>query len=137
MEFDLYWSTTLGHGWIYLCYPTGENGLSLSEQPAVTNSFTVMGGRLCPLPPLNAGTPLGLNLCRSYVCCYSLCEFVCASVLFCLEDGVSLLSPTTSIFYSLCAIPFRDEGPKVSHSLYIVNLFFSVLILICYKKKFV
>lgn len=141
MEFDLYWSTTLGHGgcsgmwWIYLARLHWENWFSLSEQASVTNSFILMGGRTCPLPPLNAGTPLCLNLCRYYVCCYSLCEFICASVLFCLEDGVSLLSPTTSMFYILCAIPFRDEGSKVSHSLYIVNLFFSVLIHICYKKK--
>ena len=37
-----------------------------------------------------------LNLCRSCVCCHSLYEFICLSVLLCLEDTVSLESSITS-----------------------------------------
>lgn len=44
-----------------------------------------------PTSSLRAGTPSGLDL-GSALCCYSLCEFVCASVLLCLQSTVSLVS---------------------------------------------
>lgn len=37
---------------------------------------------------LNSGTPSPLNLYRSCICWYSLCESICALVLLCLEDSV-------------------------------------------------
>lgn len=50
------------------------------------DSFLVRDGSPCPLPPLSDGTPSGLDLCRPRACCHSLCAFISASVLLCLED---------------------------------------------------
>lgn len=51
------------------------------------------GGTLCPLFCLSAGLWSGLSLCRTYVCCHSLCGFICLSVLFCMETPFSWSYP--------------------------------------------
>jgi hypothetical protein len=45
---------------------------------------------------LSVGILSSLKLCRAYVCCPSLCEFICVSVLLCLRDIASLVSSTIS-----------------------------------------
>jgi hypothetical protein len=48
------------------------------------------------LPSLSAGTLSGLDLWKSCACCHSLCEFVCAPVLLCMDGTVSMGSSITS-----------------------------------------
>lgn len=47
----------------------------------------------------------GLNPCRSCACCHNLSEFICVSVLFCLEDSIFLESSIASGFYTLFLPP--------------------------------
>lgn len=78
----------------------------------------------------------GLNLYRSWVCCHSLCGFICASVHLCLEDTVSFETYTTSDYYiffllpllhrflsiewkGMINFPFRTEYSTVFHTLHI------------------
>ena len=56
----------------------------------MADSFFIIYSYPCLLPLLNTKTPSGLNLCMSSVPYHSLCEFICASVLLCLEVTVSL-----------------------------------------------
>lgn len=78
------------------------------------------------------------NLGNSCVCYHNLYEFICASVLLCLEDTAFLLSSITSVSYNLSdssflqvpepgsegfdeGILFKTEYSKFPHSLYNVN----------------
>lgn len=67
-----------------------------SQQASIMTSFMVRGGTFCPLPLLSTGILSDLNLYKACVCCRSLCVFIPASALLCLEDFVSLESYTTS-----------------------------------------
>lgn len=49
---------------------------------------------------VSVGTQARLNLCISYVCCQNLCDFICASVLLCMEETVSFRSAIPSAFQS-------------------------------------
>ena len=62
---------------------------SLSQKLSFSNSFLVGDGTMC-LFLLLGGIFFGLNLCMFCVFCYSLCELIHASVLYCLEDTLSL-----------------------------------------------
>ena len=81
--------------------------------------------------------------CAGHVCVATVSEFICASVLLCLEDIVSLessgsysLSISSSTRHlTLDDIPFRTECSNVSQSLHIVQLWVSLLVPICFKKK--
>jgi hypothetical protein len=57
----------------------------------IADSFLARGGGLYQLSPLRAGTLSGLNLYRPCTP-KSLCRFICASILLCLEDTSSLES---------------------------------------------
>lgn len=109
------------------------------------SQLLVRVGSQCPLPHLSAGTPSALNLCRPCANCHSLCEFIYASVLLCLEDTVSMKSFITSNSYNLSVssstqragpwgegfdedIPFRIKCFRVSHSLHTVQCVF-----LCYS----
>jgi hypothetical protein len=60
--------------------------------------------------PFSVGNSPGLDLCRFYICCYHLCEFLCAAVLLCLGGLVSLLSSTPII--SLPPLPQSSLSPE-------------------------
>lgn len=82
------------HG-MWLIYPVTEhwrNLLSLYKETTIANRFLFMARTLYLFPPLSAGILCGLNLCGSY----SICEFIYASVLLCLEDSFSLKSSSAS-----------------------------------------
>lgn len=64
------------------------------DSPSLVVTFGISGS--CSLPHFSAGVWSGLNLCRSCACCHSLCEFIHASVLLCLEDTVYSEPSTTS-----------------------------------------
>lgn len=53
-----------------------------------------------------------LNLCRPCACCHRLCELMCASILLCLEDIVSLESSTTSGSYNHSSVQGLAERKK-------------------------
>lgn len=53
----------------------------LEKHTQSAERFLVQDQSLYPLPPLSTWTPSVLNLCRSCVCCHSLCVLV----LLCLE----------------------------------------------------
>lgn len=57
--------------------------------PFPANSILVRGGVLCPLL---CGILSGLNLC---MLCHSLCEFICISTMFYLNNVISLESHIT------------------------------------------
>jgi hypothetical protein len=82
----------------------------------------------------------GLEPRRSYASCHGLCGFICATIPLCLERLVSLVSSSPSDSSTLSAsssaglsepsgegfdgdIPCRTECSRVSHSLYIVQLY--------------
>lgn len=88
MEFVLYWLTTLEHFDVPRESPFEISDFSIYRVASITNYFLVRNGALHPVPPLTGGPLSHLNLYRSCVCCYSLCEFICASFLLCLEDTV-------------------------------------------------
>ena len=101
---------------------------------------------------VNAWTLSGLNLCMPCESCQHLCKLICTSVLWTLEDTVSLESPIMSSSYSffmpLCLhSPLNSEGSirwghsisdlvlQVSCCLHCVQLQISVLVLIYCKRK--
>ena len=49
-----------------------------------------------------------LELVKVLVFCHHICEFICASSLLCLENVVSLKSPTTSGFPTLSFLSFAQ-----------------------------
>lgn len=57
---------------------TGENRLHFASQ-SIAITLWVRGGTLHPLPPPSSGTLSASNSCRSYACCFSLCELPCSS----------------------------------------------------------
>lgn len=84
------------------------------------------------------------NLCRPCACCYKF-QYICTSVMMCLEDAVSFVSSRTWLLQSFhlsdswrewCSedIPSRVECSKASHSLNIVHLWLSVLVTIYCKR---
>lgn len=104
----------------------------------------------CPFlhPPLSAGTVYSLIMYRPCTCCHSLFEFICASILFFLEDTVSFLSDSCSLSVSSFTqlsqpygqgfyedITFRIQCSKFSHSLNIVQLLISMFIPIYCRSK--
>ena len=104
---------------------------------------------LLPLPSTRILS--GLNLWQSHTCCRSQYEFICASLLRYLEEAISLESVTRlelgcfHLFFHVdpwplqgfdANIPCRTECSKVSYSLHLVQLRFSVLIIIYCKKEF-
>lgn len=66
-------------------------------------SFLAPDGICISFPFTVLGFSSGLNMCRSILCCHSLCKFICASVLSCLEVTVSLYLSTTSSSYNISA----------------------------------
>jgi hypothetical protein len=87
----------------------------------------------------SAGILSDLKLCRPYMCCHNLCEFICVSVLLCLEDTISFLFITIYESYMLSVsfsthipepsvegfdedIPFFTVHSKVFHSVCIIQL---------------
>lgn len=94
---------------------------------------------------------LGFRPCAN---CHSLYEFICASVLLCLEDLVYKVPSIHSGSYNLSTpssiefpevweegsdedIPFRNVGSKVSHALHIVQLWdFGIYCHLLQKKRF-
>jgi hypothetical protein len=61
----------------------------------------VRGGSPCPLSPLSAVTPCGLNLGRRRQAASVLSSYVYQSVLLCLEDTVSFVVSTLPGSYNL------------------------------------
>lgn len=59
----------------------GVKEFFLCKQLSVGDRLLVNDGYLYTFPPLSAGAPTGLDLCRPYACCHSLCEFTCVTVL--------------------------------------------------------
>lgn len=56
------------------------------------------------------GSLSGLNLCGSSARCQGLCDFMCASALFCLEDMVSLVQPSPLALQMFLSSAGRPEG---------------------------
>lgn len=89
-------------------YLLQKTDFSLCQQVSVTALFSrkfqitsVRGGTWC-LPPLLVARILsGLSLCRTCICYWGLCEFVCVSVLLSLEYTVWLESCTISRSHNL------------------------------------
>lgn len=82
----------LGPGWPWSVVPLEKTDCpSLSTQQSDATSSSARSGPSCPLPTLALS---GISACRSFVCCHSLCECICASALLCLDDPVSLESST-------------------------------------------
>ena len=79
-------------------------------------------GGLC-LRPLSAlGPPSGLNLCRLYVCFYSLCGLIDAPVLLCQEDTVCLESSALAFTIFMPPLLYRSlslEGKAFMKSSYL------------------
>ena len=75
---NYYWAQS--YSGMNLTYPVTFL-LSLHQQISITDSFLIRVVFLCALPHFSGGTLSGLNLCRSYACCHSLCEFMCTWVL--------------------------------------------------------
>ena len=73
--------------------------------------------KLCVSFPFQARTFSGLNLYSLVYADTDLCEFICISLLLCLEDAVSLESLSTSGSYSLStSSSLRGRGLiKTSH----------------------
>lgn len=68
MEFVLYWPTIPGAcPRLWLIYPMALH-FPLCQWISIADSFLVRGGTLCAHPSFWAGTPSGLNICRSSVC---------------------------------------------------------------------
>lgn len=65
------------------------------------------------------GSLSGLNLCGCSACCQGLCDLMCASALFCLEDMVSLVQPPTlALQMFLSPLPQASRSPEgISYSL--------------------
>lgn len=117
--------------WHLQGHSTGENGFTLPLQVSIARSILVRGGTLCPLSLLRAGILSDLNRFRTYICCYSLYEFLCASVhwfwvmLFSWSHPATpapttFLPPILHRPWSLEGrfdedVPFRIEGYKVCH----------------------
>lgn len=97
IELDLYYQLLLGVAPALECsqyiqdYFIGEKLTHLSLQVSIANSLFFWGSILCALPLLSVGTLFGLDLHRSYGCC-TVSGVHCTSVVFCLEDTVSLQS---------------------------------------------
>lgn len=66
-------------GWCFQWYSIREQRISLSWQISTKTALT-LGWDLGPIPIVNSQIFSGLNLCGSYACCQSLCEFLCVSV---------------------------------------------------------
>lgn len=97
IELDLYYQLLLGVAPALECsryiqdYFIGEKLTHLSLQVSIANSLFFWGSILCALPLLSVGTLFGLDLHRSYGRC-TVSGVNCTSVVFCLEDTVSLQS---------------------------------------------
>lgn len=76
MEFILCQSTTPEHGpALEFGWPSiGENWYCLCQQVSIANSCLFRDGSPCP--PSQCWEPIWLAVCRSCVCCYSLCESI-------------------------------------------------------------
>ena len=134
-----------------------EPGLQLERTFSSVSGYQLeivsgIGIGLVSTSPLSTGFPSGLDLCGLSAHCYSLCEFISAVALLCLEDLVSLVSSIPSGSYNLSAssssgvpeprgeefdgdIPFRAECSKVAHSLYIVQLWASASCPFYFRRK--
>lgn len=66
------------------------------HQVSLANGFLTRGATLCPLPLLCARILSVLILVRSSVCCYNICEFICASA-FWVWEMLSL-----KVIHNLC-----------------------------------
>lgn len=92
MEAVLCWLTTPCHGglpWMWFLYPVTPHWRRLNFlcPPSIScKQLLSFGGTLCLFPLLSAEILSVLNLCKFRVCCPSLCEFICASGLSCLDD---------------------------------------------------
>lgn len=134
----------LGCGWYTQWAFIGGNRFSLCQWVCQSQIVACKGWGQCPLHSLIAGTPSGLNLCRPRAHCHSLCEFIYASVLLCLEGTVSVKSFITSKSYDLSVssstqifepwgegfdegIPFRTQCFRISRSLTLPNGCFCVI----------
>lgn len=81
-------------GWYTQGFSNGENWFFLGQLVAVANSFLVRARALGLLPPLGAGTPPSLPMCRPPQAPH-LHEFLRRSVLWCPGDYASLESTTS------------------------------------------
>lgn len=119
----------------------------------IGNGFLVRDRHFCPFPPLSTRIMIGLNLCRSYACCPSPYEFICASLWLYLDDiffleAICLLCLLQSFhfLFSVASLALTSGFDKDSLfspaykeiSLCVVQLWVSVLVsfpIYC-KRKF-
>lgn len=109
MESALCWSSTPGHGacpgvWVF--HPVTLHWRKLIFPFPFPSR---LGVGLCDHSlPLLAEVLSGLNLGRSCACCDSLCEFMCALILLCLDDAVSSeCAPPLALTIFLLPLPHR------------------------------
>lgn len=121
-------------------YSIGEDWFSICLQVSVAGSVLI-GVEVHVYFPLSVpGTQLDWT-CTGLMCTASVCEFICAEVMWCMEDPVSLeltisasLCPSDSLYTKISEpsrddddVSFMTECSNISHSQYIVHTWFSVL----------
>lgn len=125
-------------GWDTQGQSIGENDFSLFQQVSIAHSFLVMGGTPCPFLLLNVGLAW---TCVGFVLIVRVSMSLYVHQLSCLED--TILGATTSGSYNLSASSsarslslkkegfhkdIRTEYSNVSHTLWVTQLWVSVLI---------
>jgi hypothetical protein len=86
-----------------------KNNISFVSNWHLEGDFWVRAGGYCSLPLFSAGIPFGLGLCRTCLCWHSIYEFICASVLLCLEGTVFLMMPTWKHFIPASCLMFYNH----------------------------
>lgn len=139
---DLCWPTSekrpcLKGGWSIQSHSTEEIFSPRSYHLGITSWLRVE--HYCPLPLLYPRFLSGVNLFRSCANCYSLCEIVCVSLPWCLEDGFLGVSHHLWFLQSSCPLFCTDlwalrggvwwrhpaqagAHSKISYPLYVVQL---------------
>lgn len=76
MKFILFWPTVPGHrAWNVFDIPSDPPLKKINFPSRYQFQITSW----CSLPLLRNGILFGVNLCEFYMCCLSLCEFMCFS----------------------------------------------------------
>lgn len=89
-----------------------KNLFSLCHLLSIAFSFLLRGRILCPLTLLGVRLTSGLNMCKSCTCCNSLIEFMCRSILLCLEILFPWSHPSSPLAFTVFPFPHRSLRPK-------------------------
>lgn len=81
--------------------PLEKSNFFLCEQLTIGDRYLIRDGSWST-SPLSIDAPSDLDLCRLCACCYSLCEFICMSVLLC-PNSLFPWHPLSPCSYNLFA----------------------------------